>query len=581
MDEPDTENSETDNDDEEIHLCGGAGKGRVPLLKQHFIYGPNTRYEVRSREDPDEFIKVAFRLLGKDETWGICDGDKNWEFYVDQYHNDDNGHENLNTSLVLTSTLNKDNYQRLWKDLLEARVFNKFGSWVVVVRHGGHAPKAYQPQLSGPLAQVPQLHQLSPSGTQEALFEKPNKTKKHTSMHCLYGYAGHLELLSNEQSNFLSAAMALLQLSDRERWKFTVDHLSELGNIIESVLVTKASFRTLFPSKIKAWLGIDPWRVFVRTGPVEPTSLEPGTDLKTIVQIHLRGRGTAYWKLPSEMHSRYAVNQVRDDFARAMKVLLPHASSAPLQRISIRSPSGKLCDLGFEGELTDDILGEVIRSLAEPTQVAALIFRIEVAQRYFKRLGIRMIGGDLDGHIIADPEVNPSDIYDQVMRIANQEYKSWPKAVSIWRTSEDRDSGKAPYLIPTESKDEGKEEIARALGPDLTLAGLRTTCICFRPEYSHNSTVVGIESGRIAKWNASTHTTLKEFRDVVEKISESPRLCPSFQLLVPRSSSPHQRRFGITDATTEEQWQRNVFHYIACVEKFQVSTENIDISYSK
>lgn len=180
---------DSSDESETIHMRGGGAKQNAgprndepELEKEWYLYGLTERLPMVKKQDSEAFRINASKLLGVP-----LPQDGTWEFVVDQYLRAD---KNQTTLPHLRSgisggsfVVNNTNYHEVWNDFLRARVFQKYGDWVMVVnasRNGAPAPATFQLRIEEPAPpkmQTPKSPVLNQSRMQSFL----NTTSKQPS----------------------------------------------------------------------------------------------------------------------------------------------------------------------------------------------------------------------------------------------------------------------------------------------------------------------------------------------------------------------------------------------------------------
>lgn len=160
-DKIDLQNADLDDsadENEMVHIRGGAKPRSAPTNDEPeeetewYLYGTNGRIQMAKKQDSEAFRINASRFLGVS-----LPQDRPWEFVVDQYKRDNKNQttvSHFSTGIQGGSfVVSNANYHVVWDAFLKARVFDKFGKWVMVVntsRNGARAPAKFQIRLEEP-----------------------------------------------------------------------------------------------------------------------------------------------------------------------------------------------------------------------------------------------------------------------------------------------------------------------------------------------------------------------------------------------------------------------------------------------
>jgi hypothetical protein len=389
----------------------------------------------------------------------------------------------------------------------------------------------------------------------------------------IYGYAGFLHLDKTQiqsSQDFLTVSLRLLgRAKDDQLGNFCVTMLSKKGDFVhESQNVTTAdNFRLIFDSAIKPFLlnpDLAPWHIFV--GPdkyIQPTSrqeLTPPRNATDVFELTLRGVGTAYWKVPEDRDDKPAINQVQPGLFHALRFLF---EEQPFGEITIDGHS-----IGYGGfEVTKDLLVLFQRSSARNKM------NVTLKPGNAKLVYPRLIGSP---GVISAASDDFEGLFDGISRaFDNRATGIVPNRITIWTQPGNRgELTDVGITIPNE-----KRNGANALRATFSSQqGLQLAL--FRPQWD-SFRIKNIErESRTVNWQPRRgRESLESFREQLKRLFDPATFTDTTPFIITEEGATESRRFFITDNTTEEQWQRDVFDWF-CTPNLLVR-QGVENSYRK
>jgi len=312
------------------------------------------------------------------------------------------------------------------------------------------------------------------AGTSPGAGPAPPAHKPAPRTGYIHGFSGRF-LVDNTAADFQRAALQLLGIDPRSVYHFFV--YSSGSNPPKSVVVHHNSFAQKFETDVRPFMpDTGPWNIFVsKYRLLNGISLEPRNDKRDVVKIAYED-DVAYWKIPTDTKIIYGINQLQEEFVRAMRVLFPLGAPGD---VAIGVEGLDFTPIGFGGlELTRELWDRVVRDLEN--QPGALFYTINLTEKSPEFIGIRRIGR---------PEstlANSTDYAEVLRKITDlqgmwQQHNSNPKQFRLWKTAEDRESNRNSVLINYEPAATAEKEIEKflALNP-----ATKINCLWFRPELS-------------------------------------------------------------------------------------------------
>jgi hypothetical protein len=399
---------------------------------------------------------------------------------------------------------------------------------------------------------------------------RPDSTAATATRGYIHGYSGIIHV-ENTAAGFQKAGLRLLGLDPRSAWSFYFCMRTRGGfNPSETVKVDSRNFSETFQRQIRSRIPkVGDWEIFVslRNMSSLPVHMEPENSRRNVVRIR-HGHDTTYWKIPFNTETYYGINQVQDDFFRAMSVLFPPTEAPPPWNIHIGTATS--VDLGFGGmEVTHELWDRVASDLKSPNQ-GGLVYTVELVdqgnasglENSSQRLGIRMAGHT--DYASALP-MDYATIQNEILDLSNTLLKNreHPTHFKLWKTAgarardNDDDSKVIPYAPAKES--------ARLIKRFLEDTPGTTNCIWFRPEWPGisirditNGNGIGVTT---ARWDVDVDTGFDGFKSALGKAVKEPDLdkIKNIEMVDPDG----QFRFIFSHDTPESQWRKHIYDWFS------------------
>ncbi|KAE9366903.1 hypothetical protein N431DRAFT_487373 [Stipitochalara longipes BDJ] len=288
----------------------------------------------------------------------------------------------------------------------------------------------------------------------------------------IHGFGGRF-LVQNTAADFQTAALKLLGIDPTSVFHFYICTPGSTPS--KTVMVHQHSFAQKFESEIRPLMpNTGHWNIFVSKYRLskEPP-LEPEKDKRDIVRVTYDD-DTAYWKIPTDTKTGYGINQLQEEFVRAMRVLFPSGAQATVE---IGAEGTAYTDMGYGGlELTPQLWHRVRRDLT--SQSGALSYTIKLGNEDAEVIGIRLVGNNSFACAkLTDYGQMQREITRMRIWLQND---SNPTQFRLWKTAEDRERNGNSVLINYEPASAAAKEIEKFLNGH---PGTKTNCIWFRPEF--------------------------------------------------------------------------------------------------
>jgi hypothetical protein len=417
--------------------------------------------------------------------------------------------------------------------------------------------------------QPPQSHH-KPSSSQK---EPPVATSTTIWGH-IHGFAGIL-YAENTATDFQRAGLQLLRLEPNSAWSFYFRMRgSDETGAIKTVKVDRHNFSEIFQSQIRPLIPrIGDWEIFVSTDNLQGT-IEPEKNKKNVVRI-TRGQNISYWKIPNCTQTDYGINQVQDDFFRAMSILFPPTQPPPQQNVLIGPEP--FVDIGFGGmEVTNELWERVRNDLKRQTS-GGLVYQVKFVNwgqenqvpNASELIGIRMVGSH---EYASAPPQDYAKMQKEISKMAKfLKDGRHPTQFRLWKTARTREDNGPFALINYRPANES----ARAIKRFLEAQPGTTNCIWFRPEWPSISIKDITEGHRPKKidWEADENPTLEGFCSALLELFNEPdsQAIKSVEI----SDPDGQHRFILSANTTESQWRKHIYDWFSGPEILVQRDKNI------
>lgn len=408
-------------------------------------------------------------------------------------------------------------------------------------------------------------------------LSKPAATKDGAKS-TVYGYRGHLEI-DNTRESFLRAALLLTGQhtanTTNPTWAFDVDVPGKDPSNKLSASVIPANWQKMFSNIVLPNLKADqPWSLFVRRGGRVSTEFQPSKSTRNIVRITLEGRGTAYWKVPSDMRilDNCGINQIQPDFVRAMN-LLCHDEPRRKDKLHVGGFS-----LGSDGlECVNSSLWELIKndvSKHVPPLEYGITFRpIKSSLGDKSRTNIQMVGNN------AVSAVRYGDYKELAREIREMSVgclgdSKLPPSFRIWENSQAREQKKHSAVVKYGTIEHMCEGLKKC-----SVCWPRSHTLWFRAEWETFSLQDIDVSENTTEWDSRADQSLHSFKIALRKLWSDPVTYDSFCITEVPSISGRGIRFIVTKDTTEDDWRLYVFDWLH-TQRLAVS-RNTKVDYGK
>jgi hypothetical protein len=395
----------------------------------------------------------------------------------------------------------------------------------------------------------------------------------------VYGYCGKLEA-SNTEESFLRAALLLTGQYPADKmkptWMFDVDCPGKTPKQKLIITVVPENWSNIFLNAVLPCLRKDqPWELFVRRHGSVSSTLEPPLSLKNVIRLNLKGRGTAYWKIPSD-HDTLAncgINQIQPGFVRAMR-LLCYDEPRPKDKLYVRG----FC-LGVDGlECVELKFWDLIKSDLENNATSHLY------DITFGPLGnssdgkpctvIRMTGNNFIS------TVGHQDVGGMAKEILNMSEKclrdkTLPVSFRIWENSQAREKNLPSEVIRYAEI----EKASHALKTRFKDGWPLSHTVWFRPEWE-TFLLHDIEAPEhTTMWDCRADRSLQSFKKALSVLWSNPMSYNSFRITEMPSISGRDVRFIITNDTTEDDWRLYVYDWLQS--NHLAVKRNVNINYGE
>lgn len=461
---------------------------------------------------------------------------------------------------------------------------------------------------------------MSDADSLPAANPKPDNTSTGPPvLHCakghIFGYWGKVDLMAvfeskkmeiakangddvlrdldddEEYHEFQLEALALLALTaaGTDMWHFYVDIHN--GDTPTTLVCRPDDAFEIYQNHIRPAVRADGiWPIFLHMDhhKVSTTTLEPPASLTDIVRItssatgDLRKHRTAYWKIPRHLNKRYAVNQVADQFFRAMQVINVDEEYRRFGADSFlfeKTNNAIEYPLGFAGmELTADIWKNTEKMVrGKPKHYIA---DVSPAPTGATDCGVRLAGTHHTG--LWNSQTTTTHLASEILNLCEKylAHNALPHSITVWRSARERERFDEGCVVEVDK--------VEYMGNDLQMFNDRyegesdapTNSYWFKANWK-TFTVNDLahpENPPVA-WNPrAPHKgpTMKAFREELKQLlgDHAPAGKTGFAITVPAV----YQRFVIDDTTTEEQWCKNIFQ---CFLGSNLFVQRCDITASK
>jgi hypothetical protein len=382
-----------------------------------------------------------------------------------------------------------------------------------------------------------------------------------TAKGIVYGYHGKLEAVNTEES-FLRAALILTDQypanAAESNWTFDVDIPTRNSVQRQTITMIPRNWANFFSKAILPFLAADqPWQVFVQNVGSVPTVLEPPETETDIIQLNLEGRGTAYWKIPSNHAAleNYGINQIQPGFVHAMRILCPEE---PRSRDKLLVHS---FDMGVDGlECVEHKFLDFVRDDLENHETSLkygiTFWPVKASKKGTNNTRIRMVGNNFtsvvaygDWTALAKGILSTSKSCLVDMKL--------PSSFRIWQSGPGRERKEQSTVIkysPIEKTSKGLKAYFSG--------GPQSHTIWFRPEWE-TFELYDIESPDTStQWDSRTDQSLESFKKALGGLWKESDSFKSFCITEVPSMNGRNIRFIITEDTTDKEWRLYVFDWL-------------------
>ena len=561
--------------------------------------GPLHRFVFAGPTDNIDDIKISNRPVATAQTWdeveeafaaplGIdwSNNSVHYNLAIDIYNNRCNN--NTHHSRILIHSVDDVQPQAAFKDQLKPLLGHDPMIYHFVARKEGTQPfptftvPDSARQAGRVVAPIPPSQPASPN------IVPPNPTPpvvKVVPPRRLYSYSGELGLPDLQAAAFLDRVRRLTFQTHTSEYEFEVDFIkSDPAAQKETISVNHTNYNQMFGSEISARVSANPdVTIFVRRqNQAVPTELHLPQGTHDIIRLVLQGVGVAHWKVPQDLTTAtdYGVNQIQPGFHAAMSVLLPERPNEPITLRELRPPTNTTpirdYPLGNGGlEITTGFWAFVTSYRGSRD----LQFQVDVdgpapaATNGF----IRLVG-----HATKEDGIRNNDfvkleenIKNLVIRNITRE-RPRPTLYRIWKSAQDWEDNqparsKAISLI---SSDSALSDLTSFLQP-------KFVCPWVRPEFDNFIIEETGNATHTTTWTPSCHInpSLDDFRTFLRTFfhEQDPNLCREF--MIKENGSRVSRRFVVTNDTTQEEWRKWVYNWLAG-RKLTIRP-NVVVQYSK
>ena len=369
------------------------------------------------------------------------------------------------------------------------------------------------------------------------------------------GFGGRLSA-ENNAIDFQRAALQLLHLNLRIPWTFNVQiRGSSFSDGTRTIAVNKRDFPKKFETEVLSYLQGE-WTAFVSRSAWHGMH-EPRIAQKDVVRIRLKDN-TAYWKIPDYSKTDYGINQLQDNFFRALSVLFPPDQPRLPQAIQIGiGNSKKLVNIGFGGM---DAPNELWRKVSKYLICSKVPLDCDVSFSGPSHvIGVRMVGSR---HFGTAKPGNYADIYNSIVRLS-REYANpgQPPKFRIWKSGRAREDGGNSEEIEYKPAEAAGHKIKKFLMEE---SG-DTNCVWFRPEWP-SITIKDITTKKdpssTTSWNiVNEGGSLAAFKSKLQELFHEPDPQKIRNIEITDSNAYH--RFVLAGDMTEEHWRRHIYDWFS------------------
>jgi hypothetical protein len=406
-------------------------------------------------------------------------------------------------------------------------------------------------------------------GTSQAQKTSPSKKNPtaaaNTKQGYIHGYAGIIHA-ENTAASFQKAGLRLLGLDPATPWSYYICiGRSARSYSSQTIKVQSRNFSETFLRQIRPLIPrTGDWQIFVSARNLNslPKPMEPSGEERNVVRI-CHENNTTYWKIPKNTKTDYGINQLQDDFFRAMSVLFPMTDPRPPWNVHI-GPAPFFVDIGFGGmEVTHQLWNRVVGDLEDLTY-GGLAYTVKLVnqgqvsglENSSQLIGIRMPG---------QPQyasAQPSDyakIQGEITKLAFLlKGRIHPAQFKLWKTARDRETNAESMVIPYDPPQESMRLIKFFLKDNP-----ETNCLWFRPEWPliqikdvTNGDGIGSNT---EDWQADVEKGYDHFKSALGRALKEPNLNNVKDIEIMDSES--QLRFIFSNDTPEPQWRKHIYDW--------------------
>jgi hypothetical protein len=381
----------------------------------------------------------------------------------------------------------------------------------------------------------------------------------------IHGFAGKI-LAESTAGDFKRAALQLLG-EGKFRIYFRMGRVGFTASKDVIAELPPQNFEQKFQSEILPQIpSTGDWEIFVSKSKLPSNApLEPAKDKRDVVRLtHMND--TAYWKIPKDTETDYGINQLQDDFSRAMRILFPGNTGRPHQNVRIGHEP--FVDIGFSGmEVTEELWEKVRGDLAR--QPGGLIYKIDLVnvgaekqlQNASQLIGIRLVGSPEYASAKATDYVK---MQKEIVRMGKflKDGRN-PPQFRIWKTAGDWERGgfSGGYSQVIDYGPASKS--AAAIKGFLERTPGTTDCIWFRPEFSTLSIrdITGNKGKTVERKGICDSIDLSDFVEALQQVFNESDLKAIKDIEI--SDVDGQHRFILSEGTTSGQFRRNMYDWFS------------------
>lgn len=378
----------------------------------------------------------------------------------------------------------------------------------------------------------------------------------------VYGYCGKLEDVQNTPESLLRAALLLTGQYPASRtkptWTFDVDVPTQGSGQKFSVFIAPANWQSVLSKFILPQLKAgQPWDVFVRRGGKVSTELEPSSSTRDIIRITREGRGTAYWRVPSNKTTllNCGINQIQPDFVRAMRLLCHEEPRSKhnlfIDNYSLGADGLECVDSKFWGLVKDDLSKKMV------SPEYSIQFRSKKASPEDAALtNIRMVGNN---YVSTVSSGNYMELAEEIKNISVSclNDSELPGSFRIWENAQAREKNGHSAVIKYGSTEEMSETLKTCYK-----SWPQSHTLWFRPEWELFYLQDTDEPSRIRPWDSCKDQSLQSFKQVLKTFWSGFMAHQSFCITEVASVDGRDIRFIVNRHTTEEDWRLYVFDWL-------------------